>query len=91
MEYLPIVFVVILAILTIVLSVVGVQMVLVLNELKKTLQKVNTTLDFVEDTVSSVTQPLQGLGGIANGLSTGMKVFETFVGWLNRDKDQKRG
>jgi uncharacterized protein YoxC len=91
MEYLPIVYVIILSILTIVLAVVGVQMFLVLNELKKTLQKVNTTLDTVEDTVTAVTQPLQGLGGIATGLSTGMKVFETFTGWLNRDKDQTKG
>ena len=87
MEYLPVIFAIILGILTIVLTVVGVQMVMVLSELRRTLQKVNVTLDTVEHTVESGTQPLHSLGGMAAGLSSGFKVFETFVGWLNRNKE----
>lgn len=86
MELLPTIFAIVLIVITIVLTVVGVQLVLVLREVKRTLQKVNTTLDTVETRFTSVIEPLQRLGGAAAGIRTGMRVFETFVGWLNRDK-----
>jgi hypothetical protein len=56
-------------------------------ELQRTLRKVNETLDTIDATVVSVTQPLHSLGGMASGLGTGLKVFETFVSWLNRNKE----
>lgn len=87
MDFLPIVFAVVLVILTVVLSVVGFQLVKVLMELQKTLRKVNDTLDTVDATVVAVTQPLHSLGGMASGLGAGFKVFETFVSWLNRNKN----
>lgn len=88
MEYLPIILSVVLVILVIILSVVGVQLVLVLMEFRKTLRRVNMTLDTVDMTVTAITQPLQSLGGMASGLSTGFRVFETFVNWLNRNRDE---
>jgi uncharacterized protein YoxC len=89
MDILPIVFAVVMIILTVVLSVVGVQVIMVLNEVRRTLRKINTTLDTAEKRITAITQPLQNLGGVANGLNTGFKVFEGFVKWLNRDKDTK--
>lgn len=88
MDTLPIVFSIVLIILAIILSVVGIQIVLVLMEVKHTLRKVNRTLDTAEEKINAVVKPLQNLGGMAAGLSTGMKVFESFVGWLNRDKNK---
>jgi len=87
MDILPIVFSVIVIILTIVLSVVGVQLVLVLLEVRKTLKKLNGVLDTAEQKINAVVSPLQNLGGMASGLQTGFKVFESFVGWLHRNKD----
>lgn len=89
MEVLPIVFSVVLVVLAIVLSVVGIQIILVLIEVKRTLKKVNDTLDAAEAKMNAVIQPLQNLGGMAAGLSTGFKVFESFVGWINRNKETK--
>lgn len=89
MEILPIVFSVVLVVLAIVLSVVGVQIILVLIEVKRTLKKFNDTLDSAEAKLNAVVQPLQNLGGMAAGLNTGFKVFESFVGWLNRNKESK--
>lgn len=84
---LPIVFSVVLVIITIILSVVGVQMVMVLSELRQTLKKVNATLDQAESKFAAILSPLQNLGGMAAGLQTGFKVFESFAGWLNRKKN----
>jgi hypothetical protein len=90
MELLPTVFAVVLIVITVVLAVVGYQLVLVLQELKKTILKVNTTIDTVETRFSSIVEPIQRLGGAATGIRTGIKVFEMFVGWLNRDKSDRR-
>jgi len=90
MEYLPIAFSVILIILTIILSVVGVQLVLVLIEVKKTLRKVNLVLDTAEQRLNSIVMPFQNIGGMASGLQTGFKVFEAFVGWLHRNSDSTK-
>lgn len=86
MELLPVVLTTVLVILAVVLIVVGVQVILVLVEVKRTLKRVNTTLDMVEHKFESVIKPLQNLGGMASGLQTGFKVFETFVSWLGREK-----
>lgn len=87
MELVPTVFVVALVVLTIVLAIVGVQMVLVLLELKRTIKKVNTALETADEKISAIVAPLQKISGVAAGLGTGMKVFEAFVGWLQRDKE----
>lgn len=84
---LPIVFSVVLVIITIILSIVGVQMVMILSELRNTLKKVNATLDMAESKFNALVSPLQNLGGMAAGLQTGFKVFESFANWLNRKKN----
>jgi uncharacterized protein YoxC len=86
MESLNWLFPVVLLILTLVMIVVGVYLVLVLMEARRTLRRLNHTLDIAEARLNAVVGPLQSLGGLANGMSTGLKVFETFVGWLQRDR-----
>lgn len=87
---LPTVLVIVAVVLTIILSVVGVQIILVLTEVKRTLHKVNATLDEAEAKINSIVSPLQNLGGLANGLQTGIKVFESFTGWLTSRKDGRK-
>lgn len=86
MEYLPIILTAILSVLAFVLVVVGVYVVQVLQQLKRTLQRVNDTLDIVEAKVEAVSAPFHSFGNMASSLGTGLKIFETFVGWLHRDK-----
>jgi uncharacterized protein YoxC len=85
-ELLPTVLTVVAVILTIILSVVGVQIILVLTEVKRTLHKVNATLDEAEEKINAIVNPLQNLGGLAGGLQTGVKVFESFTNWLTNRK-----
>ena len=86
MDYLPIILTVSLLVLTTVLVIVGVLVIQVLLMLKQTLTRVNTTIDIAEMKISTITSPLQNLGGMALSLGTGLKIFETFVGWINRNK-----
>jgi hypothetical protein len=84
--FLPILLTICLTILTITLVVVGVQVFVVLRSLQKTIDRVNTTIDVAESKVNSVLAPFQTLGGMSASLGVGLKVFESFVGWLNRSK-----
>lgn len=91
-EALPVLFAISLVLVTVVLTVVGVQLVQTLFEVKRTLARVNSLLDQAEDKFENVLSPLRNLGGMANGLQTGFRVFESFIGWLNRpriDKDDE--
>lgn len=83
MDYLPIILTSTLVVLAIMLIVVGVQVFLVLIEVKKTVQRINATMDLAE---AKLIQPLQHLGGMAAGLQTGFKVFESFTTWLSKNK-----
>ncbi len=87
MDYMPLIISVTLVVLTLVLTVVGVQLFMVLTEVKKTFIKLNGAIDTAEMKLNALASPLQNLGGMATGLKTGIKVFETFVGWLNRNRD----
>lgn len=86
-DIVSIIFSMVLIVLAIVLALVGFQMMIVLYELKKTLQKINQALDNAELKMTNLLAPLQHLGGLASGLKAGLGVFEAFVSWLNRKKD----
>ncbi|HCC84319.1 MAG TPA: hypothetical protein DEP87_01425 [Candidatus Pacebacteria bacterium] len=89
-EILPIVLIVVLILLTIILSVVGVQIVLTLIEVRKTLTRVNGVLDEWEDKLDALSSPLKNFSGLVGGLQTGFKMFESFVGWLGQDKTDRK-
>lgn len=84
----PILFAVVLTILTVVLVAVGVQLFLVLKSFRQALEKVNSALDETEEKIKAISEPLQNLAGIAAGVKTGVKVFEGFAQFLNRKKTE---
>lgn len=86
-EFLPVLFAIVLVILTIVLVAVGVYLILVLKSFHQALEKINSVFDETEEKIKALTEPLQNLAGIAAGVKTGVKVFEGFVGFLNKKKD----
>lgn len=82
--YISVIFVVMLGVLTVVLAVVGVYLIRVLIQFRKTMKQLESTLAVAEDKVSEFALPLKQLGGAASGIQTGLKIFEMFVGWINR-------
>ena len=88
-EILPYVLIGSIIILTAVLTAVGIQLFLVLKTFRQTVERLNSVAHQAELRVASLGQPLQNLAGIAAGVKTGIKVFEGFVGFLNRKKDSK--
>ena len=75
------------SLLTIVAIWVGVELIMVLKELKSSLTKVNHTFDVVEDTMEKISQPAVGLFAIIEGFRQSGKIVETIQHFLGRDKD----
>ncbi len=87
-QYLSIFIAIILSILTILIVAVGVTIIQVLQKVKYTIDRVNVTIDMAENKINNLTAPLQSISGIATSLGSGLKVFESFVGWMNKSKER---
>ena len=77
---------IVLSILAIVLTIVGLQIILVLQEFKNTLKRVNMAADTVEKVVLKSVGPLANMGGIIDGVRGGLKIMHAFASWLGKDK-----
>lgn len=88
MDPLILLLIVVTSVLTVLLVIVGVQVIMILREVKTTLTHVNKTLDAADNIVSVLARPVSGLSDIAAGIRTGLKITESFVSWIsskNRD------
>lgn len=88
MDPLVIVLTVVICVFAVVLIAAGIQVILVLQEVKQTLRKVNLLVETVEKATHQVSAPLAGLGGSIEGFKSGLKVAGAFVNWLNKEKDK---
>ena len=75
------------SVLTVVAVFVGVELVIVLKELKSSLVRVNHTIDTAEATLEKISQPAVGLFAIIEGFRQSGKIVETIQHFLGRDKD----
>ena len=92
MDPMVIILTVVASILSLVLLVVGVQTILVLQQVRKTLDRVNRMSEAVETGVNKVVTPLSNLGGMMGGMKTGFKMLELFSNFLQRHaEDDDRG
>lgn len=85
---LVIVLTVVCTILTILLVVIGVQVFIVLQELKKTLNKANSILDVLHATAVHTLVPLTSLRGVAQGIRGGLHIVEAFTQYLRKHEDK---
>lgn len=85
---LVIVLTVVCTILTILLVVIGVQVFIVLQEFKKTLNKANSILDVLHTTAIHTLVPLTSLRGVAQGIRGGLHIVEAFTQYLRKHEDK---
>lgn len=86
MEIVPAVLATSVGILTVVLALVGIQIIRILNEVKKSVEKANKMLDDAGRMTESLAGPTSSLSGIFFGLKTGLKVLKVL---LARKKGKK--
>jgi len=89
MDPLVIILTVVASILSLVLLVVGVQTILVLQQLRKTIERVNRMSDVVEVSVTKVVTPLANLGGMMGGMKTGFRMLELFTNFLQKQTNSE--
>src|SRR4030042_2704938 len=76
--------IVVITTLTILLSFIGIQVVFILRELRRTLEKINKMLDDLGLITESIAQPIAGFGGMIDGIRSGMKAVNAIGRFLNK-------
>lgn len=70
------------SLLTVVAIIIGIQLMMILKEIRYTLVKLNQTLDTAEVTLQKISQPAVGLFALIEGLKQSGKIVETFTSFL---------
>lgn len=80
---------IILSLLTINLVVVGVYIIVVLKDLRRTVNKMDTVLSTVQDVTDKVSLPIMSLSGLAAGVSSGLKMFDAIRSLKKNEEDDE--
>jgi hypothetical protein len=75
--------------LTLLLLVLGVQVFIILKELRKTIEKANKVLDNTENITGSVSAPISSLSSVLMGLKAGGAVAKLLKKVTEDEKDGK--
>lgn len=87
MDPLVILLIIVTSILTVLLVIVGVQVIMILKEVKQTLTHVNHTLEAADNVVALLSRPASGFADMVAGVKTGLRISESFVSWLNKNRE----
>ncbi len=77
------------SVLSTVATVIGIQIILLLKELKHTLSKLNSAIDTTETAMKRFAEPVSNVLGIVEGLKQSTKIIEVFSNFLNRHSEPK--
>ena len=66
------------SVLTVLLSIIGVQIVFILIEVRKSLEKMNKMLDDAGTVTGGISRSVTGMSGIMEGLKTGLSIVNLF-------------
>ena len=76
---------IVVSVLTILLTVIGIQVALILSELKKTVEKINKMLTDAGQVTGGLSRTVTGATGLVEGLKAGLSIVHLF----GRKKDQE--
>ena len=92
-DILPLVLTISVASLTVVLVVLAVKLILVLGQVKQSLEKfnlaidkANQVIDTTQEKIEGILNPFHSLSAFVTNFTAGLKITEGFMNWLNRDK-----
>jgi hypothetical protein len=76
------------SVLTVTAVIIGVQLILILKELRHSLLKFNKVLDTAESSLQRLSQPATAIAGILEGFKQSGTLIQTITGFLNRNRPQ---
>lgn len=86
MDVTQILLVVVITALTILLVVIGIQVVYILQEVRKSIMKMNKMLDDAGSVTGSVSKTVVGAAGMLEGLKTGLSFMSLFTGKKKKER-----
>ena len=90
MDFAQITLIAVIILLTVLLIALGVQVFLILRELRKTVSKANRVLDNTESITQSVSAPLSSLSSISMGIKTGASFLNLIKKIIAPDSTKKK-
>ena len=85
MDPLIVVLTIAVSVVAIVMTVAGVQLIMTLHEARKTLRRVNSLAETLDTVAQHSVGSLAHLGGMMDGIKSGLKIAQSFSSWLNRE------
>jgi len=73
-----ILLIIVVTVLTTLLTIVGIQVIYILREFRKTVEKTNKILDDTGVISESVAKPVESMSGLIMGIRKGLEIFEIF-------------
>lgn len=73
---------IVITIVSLVFIVAGIQVILILRQIQKTLNKTNAAIESAQYFFHNVTHPLTDVKAMGQGVKTGLYVAEHIAGWL---------
>lgn len=87
MDPLIVVLTITISIMALILTIAGIQLIITLREARKTLRKFNSLAETVEAVAQNSIGAFANLGGMMEGAKSGLKVAQSFMSWLDRNKE----
>ncbi len=78
MDVTQILLIVVVVVMTILLVVIGIQVIFILKEIRRSLQKANKMLDDATSVTSSLSKTVTGATGLVEGIKTGLSLVHMF-------------
>jgi hypothetical protein len=76
------------SVLTVTAVIIGVQLILILKELRHSMLKFNRVLDTAESCLQRLSQPATAIAGILEGFKQSSTLVQTITSFLNRNRSQ---
>lgn len=78
--------IIVITVLTVVLTAIGVQLFLLLKEMRQTLMRANAIMDEAQELITKISHPAASMNNLLTGLKEGVNLIDTVTGMF-RKKD----
>ena len=90
MEVTQILLVIVVLVLTTIISIVGVEVFLILREVRQSVRKTNKILDDAGLISESVAKPIVGMSNFLTGLKSGLGMVKKVTELLEKDEEEEK-
>ena len=90
MEPFTVFLIVVITVITVLLFITGIQVILILRQVQKSLTRVNQTIDITQNLIDKVSHPFSNMTSITQGVKAGLQLADHIVTWSKSKKDSEQ-